>query len=105
MTNLANVIRQLKKERLQAQRRIEQLDEALKAESVCCAERPQDTAVLRRRAQNEGLCPQPHADELLLPSESVGQNGRQHLRASEPIRAAFSTLPFTDISFLRRVLH
>ncbi len=31
MTNLANVVRQLKKERLQAQRRIEQLDGALQA--------------------------------------------------------------------------
>ncbi len=31
MANLANVVQQLKKERDQAQRRIEQLDEALKA--------------------------------------------------------------------------
>ncbi len=31
MSNLANVVRQLRKERLQAQRRVEQIDEALNA--------------------------------------------------------------------------
>jgi len=58
MSNLANVVQQLRKERDQAQHRVEQLDAALKVLSRVGALRtiPEKTTVLRRLARNEGPC-------------------------------------------------
>ena len=80
MSTLAHVVQQLRKERNQAQRSIEQLDAALKALGGVgsCEEFPQDTAGLRRRAGNEGQCQRRRASELQRPSARVGQSGKQH---------------------------
>ncbi len=100
MSSLTNVVRQLRKERDQAQRRIVQLEEALTALTLAeCTEPPEDGAVRRFRARNEGPCLQRLANGSLRPNARDGRNGGQQAAASEPIRAAFSTIPLTDILF------
>lgn len=100
MSNLAHVVQQLRKERNHAFRTMKQLDEALKALSgVGAGATTAGHTVLKRHAGNQEPCQRQRAEESLQPSAGGGRNGRRPDAASKPIRAAFSTIPFTDISF------
>jgi hypothetical protein len=82
MSNMAHVVQQLRKERDQAQRGVEQLDEALKALSGVGALHTTTSrhAVLRCRAGSEGPCQLRLAGELQRPSACVGRSGKRHRR-------------------------
>jgi hypothetical protein len=58
MSNLARVVQQLRKDRDQAQRRVEE---------------PEDTAVLMRRAENEGPCQRRRKTNCGSPRRALGK--------------------------------
>jgi hypothetical protein len=97
MPHLAHVVQQLRKERNQAQRRVEQLDEALKAltGSARHAELSQNTAVVTRWAENEGPCSPRLANELQPPCGRVAPSGKRHSRANKQIMCGHSRLTAT----------
>jgi hypothetical protein len=88
MTNMATVVQQLRKERDQAPKRIEQLDEALEALIGVGGLRASSG---RRSRVNVSATRQPcrrrPADVLQPRSARVGQSGKQRRRASNPNHA------------------
>ena len=98
MTNLATAVLQLRKERDQARKRIEQMDQVLEALTGRYTRREWTFAIGLMRPQRGEPCQPRHASGSLRHSARAGRSGKPRKTASNPNPPVISTIPFTEIS-------